>query len=77
MQLIVDEKKIKKTFLLLLGGILAYLAGQSSWFVENWYVAKFYPLWSNFLKKGIKTKLSFWTISLQELSKLLFIFSEY
>lgn len=52
MQLIIDEKKIKKTFLLLLGGILAYLAGQSPWFVENWYVAKFYPLWSNFLKKG-------------------------
>ncbi|MBT9483151.1 DUF3810 domain-containing protein [Sediminibacterium sp.] len=52
MQLIIDEKNIKKTFLLLLGGILTYLAGQSSWFVENCYVAKFYPLWSNFLKKG-------------------------
>jgi len=52
MRLIIDEKKIKKTFLLLLGGILTYLAGQSAWFVENWYVAKFYPLWSNFLKKG-------------------------
>jgi hypothetical protein len=63
MQLIVDEKKIKKTFLLLLGGILAYLAGQSSWFVENWYVAKFYPLWSNFLKKGS----SFFPFSLGDL----------
>lgn len=52
MQLIIDEKKIKRTFLLLLGGVLTYLAGQSTWFVENWYAVKFYPLWSNFLKRG-------------------------
>jgi len=52
MQLIIDEKKTKKTFLLLIVGILVYLAGQSSWFVENLYVGKFYPLWSNFLQKA-------------------------
>lgn len=52
MQLIIDEKKTKKTILLLLGAILTYIAGQSAWFVENLYVEKFYPLWSNLLKKG-------------------------
>jgi len=52
MQLIIDEKKTKKTFFLLLGAILTYIAGQSTWFVENLYVEKFYPLWSNLLKKG-------------------------
>lgn len=51
MQLIIDEKKIKKTFLLLLGGVLTYLVGESDSFVDNWYAEKFYPLWSNCLKK--------------------------
>ena len=50
MQLIVDEKKIKKTFLLLLGGVLTYLVGESDSFVDNWYAEKFYPLWSNCLQ---------------------------
>jgi hypothetical protein len=51
MQLIIDQKKIKKTLIWVLGGILAHLIGQSTWFVENWYVPKFYPPWSNLLKK--------------------------
>ncbi len=50
MQLIIDEKKIKNTFLLLLGGVLTYLVGESDSFVDNWYAVKFYPLWSNCLK---------------------------
>jgi len=51
MQLIIDEKKTKKTIFLFLGAILTYLAGQSAWFVEKIYVGKFYPLWSGLLKK--------------------------
>lgn len=51
MQLIIDQKKIKKTLLWLFLGFLAHLAGQSSWFVEKCYVKYFYPLWANLLKK--------------------------
>lgn len=51
MQLILDQKKIKKTLLWVLGGVSTHLAGQSTWFVENWYVKSFYPLWSNLLRK--------------------------
>lgn len=50
MQLRLDEKQVKKTIFWLLFSILLFLAGQSTDFVENWYVAIFYPRLSKILQ---------------------------
>ena len=51
MQLIIQEKRIKRTLLLLFLTFLVYLLGFYPDFVENWYSLGFYPLFADFLRR--------------------------